>query len=379
MRFLILGCGNIGKVIIKDLLVSEATKRVIALDISEKRLREMKDELQDERFEYIVGDATNRDYLKSITANIDVVINSLPGSIGFHVMKNIIELGTNLVDISYMPENPLELDELAKNKRIIVVPDAGVAPGLSNILVGYASAIFDRVESVKIYVGGLPEKKIPPLDYCLTWSAEDLIEEYTRPARIIRNGELISVPALSGLERIYINGVGELEAFYTDGLRTLLHTIRAKNMEEKTLRYPGHVEKIRLLIDLGFFDKDRIKIDDNEVSIMKITAKLLERKISCKDVRDIVILKVITEGVLRNEKTRRVFEIIDRYRNGITAMGRTTGFTASIIAQLIAKGRIDMYGVVPPEYLGMRREIFHQIINELSRRGVLIRGISEEE
>ncbi|MHA1617380.1 MAG: saccharopine dehydrogenase C-terminal domain-containing protein [Candidatus Njordarchaeales archaeon] len=377
MRFLVLGCGNIGSVIARDLIKSSPSYRVTIVDLSEEKVKRVARDIRDERLDYMIGDATNPDTLKDFSRGIDVIINALPGSIGYKVMKNAISIGVNLVDVSYMPENPLSLDQVAKERNITIIPDAGFAPGISNILIGYASLLFDKLSLVRIYVGGLPQEKIPPLNYCLTWSAEDLIEEYTRPARIIKNGKIVEVEALSGLEKISMGEVGELEAFYTDGLRTLLYTIKAENMEEKTLRYPGHVDKILLMKQLGLFDDEELNIDGQRIIIKRFTARLLEQRFACKDVKDLVILRVLVRGTREGKELEKVFELIDYYddKTGITAMGRTTGFTASIIAQLLAQGIIREKGVIPPEYLGRNMDVFQLIISELSKRGIRIIGV----
>lgn len=278
-----------------------------------------------------------------------------------------------------MPENPLTLNDKAAEAGVTIVPDCGLAPGISNTLVGHSASKLDRVETVRIMVGGLPEEPVPPLGYVMTWSAEGLIDEYTRKAGIVKEGKVAEVEALSGLEEVDFRGVGRLEAFYTDGLRTLLHTVRnAREMCEKTLRYPGHAEKIGMLRDLGFFGKDKVHVNGVGVSPRQLTIQLLTRKLRKTEIRDIVALKVEVSGIKKGKRIRHVYHMLDHYERerGITAMARTTAYPASIIAQFLLTGAVREKGVVPPEKIGADGALFRRFLNELKKRGV---AISEEE
>ena len=375
MRFLLLGCGLVGYAIAYDLIKSEIVSELVILDKSENRLRSVIRKLGSNKVSYIIGDASDTNTLLNIMKDADIVIGALPGLLGFNAVKTSIEAGVSIVDISYMPENPLILDLFAKQRNVLVIPDAGLAPGLSNLLVGHAVSFLDIVDRIRILVGGLPQRRISPLEHCTTWSVYDLIEEYTRPARIIRNGRITEVQALTGLEKVYFKDVGELEAFYTDGLRTLLYTIKARDMEEKTLRYPGHVEKIRLLIDLGFFGSETIEIRGATITPKEFSIKVLEKKLICKDEKDLVVMRVIVKGKKEDENVEIVYDLIDYYdeKESLTAMSRTTGFTASVVSQLVAQGYIKGKGVVPLELLGQNHGIFSAILRELEKRGIRIK------
>jgi saccharopine dehydrogenase-like NADP-dependent oxidoreductase len=227
-------------------------------------------------------------------------------------------------------------------------------------------------------VGGLPEKPVPPLDYVITWSPENLVDEYTRKAVIVERGKKIEAEALSGLEQVEFPHFGRLEAFYTDGLRTLLYTMKgASGMWEKTLRYPGHAEKIKLLKALGFFEEDRIDIDGAHVSPRKLTVKLFGEKLSRPDVKDVVVLKVEVSGVKNGKHVCVVYHLLDYCDkvHGISAMARTTAYPASIIAQFMLKRAIKGKGIIPPEKIGMDAKLFRLFLDELKKRGV---NISEE-
>jgi saccharopine dehydrogenase-like NADP-dependent oxidoreductase len=274
-----------------------------------------------------------------------------------------------------MPEDPMTLNDKAAEANVTIVPDCGLTPGISNILVGHAASKLDKAKTIHIMVGGLPEKPVPPLGYVITWSPENLIDEYMRKATIVERGERVEVEALSGLEEVEFSDVGRLEAFYTDGLRTLLHTmLGVHDMWEKTLRYPKHVDGIRLLKALGFFEEEEIDVEDVCVSPRKLTARLLQRELWKPEVKDIVAFNIEVSGIKNDKRISYVYHLLDHYdgKGGITAMARTTAYPASIIAQLLLKKAIRDKGVVPPERIGMDDELFKLVLDELKKRGISI-------
>ncbi|RJS89402.1 saccharopine dehydrogenase family protein [Candidatus Bathyarchaeota archaeon] len=373
MRVLVLGCGNIGSVIARDFAESMEESQIVVADREEERAKKVASSIEDAA--WITVDATDYAGLVEVLRGFDLVIGALPGDYGYQALKAAIEAGVDMVDVSFTPEDPLELDRAAKEAGVTIIPDCGVAPGLSNMLVGYASAKLDRVLEAHILVGGLPEHPVPPLGYTVTWSAEGLIDEYMRDVRIVEGGRLTIVPALSGLEEIDFPGVGRLEAFYTDGLRTLLHTLRGvESMWEKTLRYPGHVEKIRLLKALGFFDEEPVTVGRVEVSPRLVTARLLERSLRRPEVGDLLVMRVEVAGERGGEEVRFRYYLLDRYdrERGVTAMARTTAYTASIVAGKLARSIIKERGIVPPERLGMDEGLFKEILSALRDRGVRV-------
>lgn len=377
MRVVVLGCGNIGSVIARDFAESLEGAEVVLADRSREKA-----EVAASRIEgatWITVDATDYPGLLETLKGFDLVIGALPGDYGYKALKAAVGARVNMVDVSFTPENPLELEDAAEEAGVAIIPDCGVAPGLSNMLVGYAAAKLDLVREVHIMVGGLPEHPVPPLGYTITWSAEGLIDEYMRDARIVENGRVIEVPALSGLEEIAFPSFGRLEAFYTDGLRTLIHTVRGvESMWEKTLRYPGHVEKIKLLRDLGLFIDKPVAVGSVKVSPRLLTARLLERSLKRPDVGDILAMTVEVIGERRGEKAMFKYYLLDRYDRvrGVTAMARTTAYTASIVACKLAQGLFKEKGVIPPEVLGMKKAFFKSILFELREKGVRIEEFS---
>jgi lysine 6-dehydrogenase len=375
MRVLILGYGNIGSVLAWDLAGSMPSTECVIAGRHRKRAEEAAASLNRENVTGMRLDANDYRALVDAMKKSDLVIGTLPGDVGYQSVRAAIDAKVDMVDVSFMPENPLILEGEAVKAGVTIVPDCGVAPGISNLLVGHTISKLDEVESIRIMVGGLPEEPVPPLGYVVTWSVANLLDEYSRTAKMVENGNVVQVAALTGLEEVEFPGVGKLEAFYTDGLRTLLHTVKGvKNMWEKTLRYPGHAEKIRLLKALGFFDKDPIDVGNTRLPPREVAIELLKRKLRRPKIRDILAMKVDVSGIAEGSKRRCSYHLLDRYdtENGITAMARTTAYPASIIGQLIAEKAVEEKGVVPLEKLGVNERLFNKILLELEKRQVKI-------
>jgi lysine 6-dehydrogenase len=374
MKVLVVGCGNIGSVAAEDLAGSMSSVEVVVADYDGARAKAVAEKIGTKNASWIQLDVTSRKDLVNTLKGFSLAMGFLPGKLGYSLAEACIVAGKDLVDVSYMGEDPMALNDKAADAGVIIVPDCGLAPGISNVLVGHAASNLDKVEAVHIMVGGLPETPIPPLGYVITWSPESLVDEYTRKAGIVRRGKKAEVEALSGIEEIEFPNVGRLEAFYTDGLRSLVHTVKAEEMWEKTLRYPGHAEKIKVLEALGFLDDRQVDVENTHVSPRKLTVKLLAQKLSKPEVKDIVALKVQVSGVKNGKKSSYVYHLLDFFdrKRGITAMARTTAYPTSIISQLILKKAIRERGVVPPERMGTHKELFKTFMNELGRRGIKV-------
>lgn len=375
MKVLILGCGNIGSVAAEDFAKSMSSVEVFVADKNMVRAKEVAKAIGISNVSGIQLDASNYSELVNTLRNSDLVMGFLPGSLGYRLVEACVDMGRDLVDVSYMSENPLTLNDEAARANVTIVPDCGLAPGISNILVGHATGRLDNAQTVHIMVGGLPETPVPPLGYVITWSVESLVDEYTRKARIVKDFKIVDVEALSGLEEVEFPSVGRLEAFYTDGLRTLPHTVKnVESMWEKTLRHPGHAEKIKLLKALGFFDEKQVDVEGVSLSPRKFTVKLFSEKLWRPEIRDVVAMRVEVSGVKNGKHVRYTYHLLDKYdeNRGTTAMARTTAYPASIIAQLILRKVIREKGVVPPERLGMSEEFSHMFLDELEKRGIKI-------
>ena len=370
MNVLVLGCGLVGRPMALDLANDESFNVTVA-DINLKNLKKIPATLPIKKMQ---KDLSNPDQIKSLLKKADIVINAVPGFMGFNTLREIIKAKKNVVDIAFFPENPFELDELAKQNNVTAVVDCGVAPGMSNLLAGYVNSILDKTETVLIYVGGLPVVREFPYEYKAGFSPIDVIEEYTRPARYIENGTLVIRPALSDPEFLNFDEVGTLEAFNSDGLRTLANTLTAPNMKEKTLRYPGHIEKMRVLRESGFFSQDEVDVNGIKIKPIDFTSKLLFPMWELKEGdEEFTVMKVIVEGEKDKKKIRYTYNLLDRHdkKTNIHSMARTTGYTATTMVRLLAKGMFDQKGICPPEYIGQKSECVDFVLNELKEKRVI--------
>lgn len=374
MKALIVGSGNIGSVAAADLARSMPQLEVVVADKYADRANAIVKKISAANVTAVSVDVSDHDSLLKDLEPFDAVLGFLPGNLGYKLMKACIEAHKNLVDVSFTAENPLVLNEEAVKAGVAIIPDCGLAPGISNLLVGRATAEFEKTRSVEMMVGGLPEKPIPPLEYVITWSPDSLIDEYTRKARIIKDGEMSEIEALTGVELVDFPGVGRLEAFFTDGLRTLMYTIEADEMWEKTLRYPGHAAKIKTLGELGFFEENTVSIDGVTISPRKVTARLLCKALTKPEIRDFVALKVRITGTKDGAERSHDFVMLDRFddEQKVTSMARTTAYPVSIAAQLLLQGKIDERGIIPPERLGMNFETYELFCRGLEARGIRI-------
>ena len=370
MNVLVLGSGLVGRPMAVD-LAKEKSFDITVVDFNKFNLDKIPSNLPIKK---IRKDISNHKELSSLLQDYDIVLSAVPGFMGFNTLKEIIKARKNVIDIAFFSENPFELDELAKKHNVTAIVDCGVSPGMSNILISNVNQVLDRTESVLIYVGGLPVIREWPYEYKAGFSPIDVIEEYTRPARYIENGKLVIRPALSDPELINFDKVGTLEAFNSDGLRTLAHTLNAANMKEKTLRYPGHIEKMRVLRESGFFSQDEIEVNGIKVKPIDLTSKLLFPMWELKEGEsELTVLKIIIEGEKDKKKLRYTYDMLDYYdkKTNTHSMARTTGYTATSALRLLSKGLFDRKGICPPEYIGQKTECVNFMIEGLKERGIV--------
>ena len=377
MKIVVLGAGLVGNVIARD-LAENASYEVSIVDFNQEVLDKL---TQFYDLHGICADLSNPNIIKDIVKDFDLVIGALPGFMGYKSLKAVIESGKNIVDISFFEEDPFSLDELAKEKGVTAIVDCGVAPGSSNIILGYVDSIMDKTESFLCYVGGLPVERDWPFEYKAPFSPTDVIEEYIRLARYIENSEIVVKPALSEPELIDFPEVGTLEAFNTDGLRSLIQTMDIPFMKEKTLRYPGHIEKMRMLRETGFFNRDEIDVNGIKIKPIELTSKLLfnQWKLDEGD-EDLTVMKIIIEGIKEGKKMRYTYDMLDKYDKGkrIISMARTTGYTCTAVAKILLEGKFDKKGIIPPEILGKDSEVYQEIIEYLWTRNVIFKETIEE-
>jgi len=370
-RVAVLGCGRVGSLIVNRL--TSAGHAVSAFDSGAASLEKLR-EPRPARVE--VADLSDPDLIRSIADDHDLVVGALPGHMGLAALEAVVETGKPLADISFLPEDPLPLDARAKETGSIVVYDIGVAPGLSHLLVGCAALQMDGVEAVKICVGGLPLDPRPPFHYAAPFSPIDVLEEYTRPARFVRGGEVVECEALSEIEVLELPGIdGPLEAFLTDGLRSLIRTVRAREMVEKTIRWPGHAEKIRLLRDGGFFSTEKVSAGDGEIVPLEATAAVLFPRWELREGEtEFTVMRVEVTGTKDDRGVKRRWDVLDftDRETGETSMARTTGLPCVFTVEALLEGRIDTPGVHPPEALASAEGFLDDLLSYLRGAGVRI-------
>jgi lysine 6-dehydrogenase len=313
--------------------------------------------------------------VKAAVADADLVVGAVPGFMGFATARAVLEAGKPLVDISFFDEDCFELDALAKDQKLTAIVDCGIAPGCGNLILGDASRQWDRITSFECLVGGLPVMRTWPYEYKAGFSPIDVIEEYTRPARYVKAGRVVTFPALSEPELVDFEGLGTLESFNTDGLRSLIKTFpQVPDMKEKTLRYPGHIEKMRMLRESGFFGKEKIRVAGAEISPLDLTTALLFPMWHMGEGdEDFTVMRVAIEGEKGGRPVRKELNLLDRYDRATrtTSMARTTGYTCTAAVRLVAKGGYTREGISPPEFVGRQPGAWDFIREDLAKRGVV--------
>ncbi len=368
-NIIVLGSGMVGSAMAIDL---SKDHHVTVSDISNNTLIKLQE--KNKELSILCLDVTNEIELKNAIDPFDLVLCAVPGFLGYKTLRTIIEAKKNVVDISFFPENALELHELAKQNNVTAIVDCGVAPGMGNIILGYYNEQFN-ITDFECLVGGLPKTRKWPFSYKAPFSPVDVIEEYTRPARYIENGKVIIREALSDVELIEFDKVGTLESFNSDGLRSLIFTMpHIPNMKEKTLRYPGHVEYIRVLKESGFFDQKSIEINGISLSPLEFTSKILFNEWRLGETEEeLTIMRISILGVDSDEKTVEIiyclYDVYDETTQ-TSSMARTTGYTATAAANLIIENIFIEKGVFPPELVGKHEACFQFVINYLKDRNI---------
>ncbi|MGN6530549.1 MAG: saccharopine dehydrogenase C-terminal domain-containing protein [Ginsengibacter sp.] len=365
MKIAVLGAGMVGSAIALDL---SKEFDVTSFDLNEQNLVILKE--KNSSIETSVQNLKEYSTFELFLRPFDLVVTAVPGFMGFDTLKAVIACGKNVVDISFFSEDALQLDTMAKEKNVTAIVDTGVAPGMSNYIIGRYNKEM-KIDSFEIYVGGLPVYRKPPFEYKAPFSPIDVIEEYTRPARLKENGEIIIKAALTDLELLKFEGLGTLEAFNTDGLRSLLYTMSdIPNQKEKTLRYPGHVDLIIALQQSGFFSKEKLMVDGNEISPLDFTSRILinEWKLD-KDEEELTVMKVVMHG----EGKTVEYNLLDYYdpETQTSSMARATGYTCTASVNLLLNKLFTKKGVFPPELIGDDKSCFDFVLNYLKERGVV--------
>jgi lysine 6-dehydrogenase len=374
-RIVLLGAGRVGAGIARD-LASEFDVTVV--DASSQNLDRLRNVAE---LRLAHADVSNDADLKRLVEPADFVVGAMPGPLGFAVLRGVLEARKNVVDISFFEEDAFALDELAVANGCITIVDCGVAPGCSNLLLGLHAAELDEVHRFWCAVGGLPVVREWPFEYKAPFSPVDVIAEYTRPARFRRGGTDVTMPALSEVELLDLPGVGTLEAFNTDGLRTLLRTMPVPDMVEKTMRYPGHAERMRVLRETGFFSEEPIGVaGGGAVRPIDVTGQLLfDAWRFGEGEADLTVMRIIIDGVAGGSRIRHTYDLLDHY-DAVTdtpSMTRTTGYTCTAAVRLLAAGLYARPGITPPELLGGAPGCAAFMLEDLAKHGVVFRHSRE--
>lgn len=384
-KAIILGAGMVGSVMAADMALDPNFEITVA-DARPEALARVPSLVQSaggnaSNIRTIRADLSDTRVLAQTIAPFDIVLGALASTIGLQTLRTVIEAGKNFCDICFMPEDYLQLDGLAKAKGVTAVVDCGVAPGMSNMIAGYAASVLEPCRNIEIYVGGLPRERRWPYEYKAAFSPYDVIEEYTRPSRIVENGEIVVREALSEPELMDLPHVGTLEAFNTDGLRSLAYTLKAPQMKEKTLRYPGHIELMRVLRHTGLFGHEPIRVGakpgvhDSGTMVRPIdviSALMFPKWTYEPGEADLTVMRVIADGHRGGKPVRLMYDLFDVLdpATGFTSMSRTTAFPCTIMARLVAAGKFKQPGVIPPEFVGSVPGMLEHFLKELAVRGV---------
>jgi lysine 6-dehydrogenase len=370
LNAVVFGAGMVGSVIAEDL--AESGFRVTVADRSASALGRIA-ERSNGSIAIREVDCSEQEVIASLASEADIVFGALPSWLGIKALQTVIRSGKSYCDISFMAEDPRKFDGLAKEHGVTCIVDFGVAPGMSHLLCSHAVHLLDSCERLDIVVGGLPIERSWPWEYKAPFSPRDVIEEYIRPARLVEHGQIITREALSEGVLMDLPGVGTLEAFNSDGLRTLCDTLDVPFMKERTLRYPGHIELMKVLRAGGFFANEPIDVGGQQVRPIDITAKIL---IDCWEYKqgeaDLTVMRVEAEGKLGEEHVLLYWDLLDYYdaEKDHSSMARTTAFPAAAMGRMLADGTIDTPGVHPPETFGDNEQVVTRLLAELEARNI---------
>jgi lysine 6-dehydrogenase len=376
MKVGVFGSGLMGSAIARDLVKSKSVDEVAVFDIDQRTLDSLARAEPSEKLYVKRHDVTRLSETVRLLRKFDVGVGALPHGLSEYAIESTLQAGISFVDLIFgWRFEQSRINSTAKKKDITIVPACGLAPGLTNILAMDAAERMNSVDEVHIKVGGIPEQPRPPLNYRIVFSFEAVLEEYVRKAKIVKNGSLTEVEALSGLETItFPQPIGKLECFYTDGLSTLTETIKGvKEMDEKTIRWPGHAAQIRTLIECGLLEARPVRIDGQRIVPREFVSKVVSERIKLGKEKDLTLLRVDVTGRREGRRVHRRYQMIDHYDSKwkLTSMARTTAFPCSVAAQMLGAGLIQKRGLVPPE-LALDSALRGAFMKQLYDRGIKI-------
>jgi len=376
LRIAVFGSGLMGATIARDLVKSKKVESVVVCDVDRDRLKSLARIERSPKLSVRLHDVRRRSETVKLLRKSDVGVGALPHGLSEYAIESTVQAGVNFVDLIFgwrFEEGKLK--SAARKKGITIIPACGLAPGLTNILAKSAADQMDIVDEVHIKVGGIPEHPKPPLNYRIVFSFSAVLEEYSRKAKIVKNGRITEVDSLTGLETVkFPPPIGTCECFYTDGLSTLIRTLRnVKEMDEKTIRWPGHVAQINTLIECGLLKEEPVTFDGITISPREFLLRILSDRLRLGNEKDLTLLRVDVTGKKNGKTTHWRYDMIDHYdsRQKITSMARTTAYPCSITAQLLGEDEIPVRGLVPPELI-FKGELLERFMHYLAARGLKI-------
>ncbi|MDW0109747.1 saccharopine dehydrogenase family protein [Sporosarcina aquimarina] len=377
MRIVVLGTGMIGTTIVSELAKFESVESVTAVDVRQESIDKCLEITDNPKvFGKTASLSTLEDFIEILT-EADVAVGCLPHSLSLTAVKAAIASRCHLVDlVGSMFQEKMELHTQAQEAGVTIIPGCGVAPGITNFLAARGIEMMDKADEAVLICGGIPRWPVPPLWYQIVFRLESVLGLYTKPAYAIKNGEIVELPALSGLEPLtFPYPVGDCEAVITDAHSTAF-TLKGKvkNLTEKTIRYPGHWEKMKVLKELGFLDKEPFEMDGITTTPAKLSEKILALKLIGGSNEDVTVVRVEVDGMKDGHHKKVTWEMVDLYdcERNITSMAKTTALPAALAAKWIAERKIIETGVVPIETIIVKKR-FDPFVAELDELGIHIK------
>jgi lysine 6-dehydrogenase len=374
MRYLVIGSGRMAFGAVYDLLSLGSTTEVYVSDWQKKALSKLTAGFKDKRLKPVMADAKNKQQMLHLMAKVNGVLSAASYDYNYNLSQWAVAQGCHFVDLGgnyQIVERQFKLDKKAKKADVGIIPDCGLAPGMVSVVAAHAIAGLEKVTSLEIRVGGLPLEPQTPLNYRLVFSVKGLINEYKEKAIILDKGKLKTVPSMTELESLsFPSPFDNLEAFYTSGgTSTLPYTYRdrIKNLNYKTIRYPGHCHLFKAMLDLGFAEEKQMKMGDKRFSRRELFEHLLEETLTYAG-EDVTLIRVSAEGYQERRKIRRIYQAIEYgdKKNNLSAMMRTTAFPAIIALEMLVDGRIPGRGVLRQE-VSIPADIY---LKELKKRNI---------
>jgi len=367
-KIVVLGCGAVGKHMAID-LCKDSGNEVMSVDVNQDALDNL---AREHPIQTMVEDLSSIEGITRAVEGADIVIGSVPYNIGYNMLETVIRVGKNIVDISYFSEDPFGLNDLAKEMGVTAVVDCGIVPGFANIILGDHTRKM-KVNRYECYVGGIPKSKDVPLEYKSPFPVLEVLEEYAESGRMVENGKVVSKPMLAETKTIDFEKIGTLACLNSDGLRTLIKTMDIPDMFEKTLRYPGHVEMMRIFQDTGFLNQTPIQVKEKTVRPIDVTASLLVPLWKYEpDEADLTLMQLVISGKENGKEVSYTYDMYDEYDpvTGTPSMARTTGYTCTAVTQLVLEGGYSKKGISPPEFIGNTEGCRETVEKYLADRGV---------